>query len=112
MFGAYKAKWGPQRLEKMKAALRSVTIVPYDWRICQTYGELKTKLQELGKTVADNDLWIASCAVRHSIPLVSNNRSHFDGIPGLVLVSEAPVIQQIESQGNMFQKATGDPPKK
>ena len=74
----------------MKARLRSVTIVPYDWAICQTYGELKARLQEKGKSVADNDLWIAARAVRHSIPLVSNNRGDFERIPRLVLISEAP----------------------
>ena len=51
-----------------------------------------------GRLVADNDLWIAASAVRHSIPRISNNRAHFDGIPGLVLISEAPVIKEIDSQ--------------
>ena len=104
LFGAYKRKWGSAKLEQMKARLRSMTIVPYDWAVCQTYGELKARLQEAGKSVADNDLWIAACAVRHSIPLVSNNRAHFEGIPGLFLISEAPVIAQIESQGSMFKE--------
>lgn len=102
LFGAYKNKWGKAKLEQLRARLRSVTIVPYDWVVCQTYGDLKARLQEVGKQVACNDLWIAACAVRHSIPLISNNRSHFEGIPGLVLISEAPVIAQIESQGDMF----------
>ncbi len=102
LFGAYKNKWGSTKLEQIKARLRSVTIVPYDWAVCQTYGDLKARLQEAGKGVADNDLWIAACAVRHSIPLISNNRAHFEGIPGLVLISEAPVIAQIQSQKDMF----------
>jgi tRNA(fMet)-specific endonuclease VapC len=103
LFGAYKNKWGITKLEQIKTRLRSVTIVPYDWTVCQTYGDLKARLQEAGRGVADNDLWIAACAVRHSIPLVSNNRAHFEGIPGLVLISEAPVIGQIQSQKDMFE---------
>jgi tRNA(fMet)-specific endonuclease VapC len=108
LFEAYKNKWGNAKLEQIKARLRSVTIVPYDWAVCQTYGELKARLQEVGKSVGDNDLWIAACAVRHSIPLVSNNRAHFENIPGLVLISEAPIIAQIASQQKLFkdQKAT------
>ena len=102
LFGAYKNKWGSAKLEQIKARLRSVTIVPYDWAICQTYGELKASLQEVGKSVADNDLWIAACAVRHSIPLVSNNRAHFENIPGLVLISEAPIVAQVASQQKLF----------
>ena len=48
--------------------------------------------------MADNDLWIAACALRHSIPLVSNNDRHFTGVPGLVLISEAQAIREIPSQ--------------
>lgn len=102
LFGAYKNKWGSEKLEKTKARLRSVTIVPFDWAVCQAYGDLKSRLQEVGRSVADNDLWIAACAVRHSIPLVSHNRAHFTDIPGLVLISEAPVAAQIASQKKMF----------
>jgi predicted nucleic acid-binding protein len=40
--------------------------------------------------MADNDLWIAATAIRYSIPLLSNNRRHFEEVPGLVLISEAP----------------------
>ena len=94
LFGAYRNKWGSAKLEQIRARLRSATIVPYDWAVCQTYGELKARLQEAGKPVADNDLWIAACAVRHSIPLVSHNRAHFQNIPGLVLISEAPKIAE------------------
>ena len=93
LFGAFRNKWGNAKLEQMKARIRSVTIVPYDWAVCQAYGELKASLQEAGKPVADNDLWIAACAVRHSIPLISNNRAQFENIPGLVLISEAPAVE-------------------
>jgi hypothetical protein len=37
----------------------------------------------------DNDLWIAACALRHSVPLISNNRKHFEKISGLQLISLA-----------------------
>ena len=107
LFGAYKNKWGSSKLEQIRARLRSVTIVPFDWNVCQTYGDLKARLQGVGRSVADNDLWIAACAVRHSIPLVSNNRAHFEGIPGLVLISEAPIIAQIQSQKGLFNAEKG-----
>jgi predicted nucleic acid-binding protein len=105
LYGAYKDKWGQDRLEAMKARLKSVVIVPYDFVICETYADLKEKLRVKGKRLADNDLWIAACAVRHSIPLVSNNRPHFEVIPELILISEAPAIAQIESQGKILEPA-------
>jgi hypothetical protein len=60
----------------------------------------------MGRIVADNDLWIASCAVRHKLPLISNNRKHFQVVPELDLISEAPVIAEIESQQALRLEAT------
>jgi len=98
LFGATKKKWGAERLADLNRRLRRVVIVPYDFKLCETYGELKSQMRDKGRTVADNDLWIAACALRHSIPLISNNRGHFEAIPGLILISEAPVIAEIKSQ--------------
>jgi len=102
LFGAYKKKWGHAKLEHLKARLRSVTIVPFDLAVCQTYADLKTRLRASGKVVTDNDLWIAACAVRHSVPLVSNNRAHFEGIPELILITESSAIAQMQSQAKLF----------
>ena len=77
-------------MAELENRLRSTIIIPYDYKVCATYADLKANLQEEGRKVADNDLWIAACAVRHKIRLISNNRSHFQNIPGLVLISEAP----------------------
>jgi len=100
LFGAYKKRWSSQNIERLKSRLRSVVIVPFDYAVCQTYASLKSNLP-IGICVADNDLWIAACAVRHAIPLMSHNRKHFEKIPGLILESEAPIIREIESQTKM-----------
>lgn len=98
LFGEIRKKWGPNRLEDLKQRLRTVVIVPYDYEICTTYARLKANLESRGKSVTanDNDLWIAACAVRHSIPLLSNNRRHFQAISELLLISEAPLIGEVE----------------
>jgi tRNA(fMet)-specific endonuclease VapC len=100
-FGAYRKGWSTERIGDLKDRLRSVTIVPYDERVCTTYAKLKSGLQSKGRTVADNDLWIAGCAVRHAIPLVSNNFKHFDGVPGLILRSEAQAMKEMQSQASL-----------
>ncbi len=110
LFGAYRKKWSAQNIERLRARLRSVVTVPFDNAVCQTYANLKTELSAKGLCVSDNDLWIASCAVRHSIPLISNNRKHFEKIPGLVLQSEAPIIREIESQTKMFEPSSESAP--
>jgi tRNA(fMet)-specific endonuclease VapC len=85
-----KGTWPAARLAKLEAGLRSVAIIPYDIQVCKTFGALKAKSEGSGKSVAVSDLWIAACAQRHSLRLVTNNRRHYDAIPGLDIVSEAP----------------------
>ncbi len=97
-FGAKRKGWGESRLADLKDRLRVVTIVPYDDSVCRAYADIKAACEANGKRVADNDLWIAACAVRHSIPLVSNNSRHFSGIPGLILRSESQAMQEMQSQ--------------
>ena len=97
-FGAFKKNWGPARIEALKDSFRSVAIVPYDQEVCRTYAEIKAQLESKGQRIEDNDTWIAACALRHSIPLVSNNRSHFERVPGLVLISEGRSLAEVKSQ--------------
>jgi predicted nucleic acid-binding protein len=99
-FGARKNGWGAQKIRGMEQRFRSVVIVPYDVEICIKYAEIKAALPK-GRTVSDNDLWIAACAIRHGIPLITHNRKHFDHIPGLVLISEQKVEQELKSQATL-----------
>ena len=89
-FGAEKRKWGNKTLSSFLERLKAVVVVPSDHEVCREYGRLKARLREEGLVVADNDLWIAACALRHSVPLLSNNRKHFEKISGLQLISLAP----------------------
>jgi tRNA(fMet)-specific endonuclease VapC len=81
-FGAEKRKWGSRTLSSFLERLKAVVVVPSDHEVCREFGRLKARLQEAGIVVADNDLWIAACALRHSVPLISNNRKHFEKISG------------------------------
>ena len=89
LFGALWRGWGEQRTTKLKSRLEAAFILPFDHETSATYAHLKDQLHKRGQVLADNDLWIAALAVRHSVPLVSNNRAHFERVPGLVLISEA-----------------------
>jgi tRNA(fMet)-specific endonuclease VapC len=89
-----KGKWDASQLKKLEARLRLVAIIPYDIEICRTFGELKATIKNpdgTDRTVSPNDLWIAACGRRHQLTLLTNNRAHFDGIPGLNIISEAPL---------------------
>ena len=91
-----KGEWPESHMQKLEALLRSAVIVPYDVEICRTYGDLKNKLTNPDgshRAIGPNDLWIAACAVRHSLKLATNNRAHFENIPGLDIICEAPLTR-------------------
>jgi predicted nucleic acid-binding protein len=90
LFGAFQRDWGERRIAELEKRLEAAFVLPFDQETAVAYGRLKARLRRQGRILADNDLWIAALAVRHSVPLVSNNRTHFERIPGLVLICEAP----------------------
>ena len=98
--GAEKRAWGSGKREQLETKLRSVVIVPFDQEICRVYGRLSGLKTQAGtdRTIAANDRWIAACALRHDLSLISNNRRHFEGIPGLTLISEAPAPKKLTDQ--------------
>lgn len=107
-FWAEKRKWSARNRQNLEERLKAVVIVPYDAELCRTYGRVRASLPA-GLTVAPNDLWIASCAIRQAIPLVSNNRKHFDKIPGLILISETPAkTTPVLIPGELFKPPSPD----
>lgn len=92
---AQKRGWGATRITELERRLRAVVIVPFDLEVCRAYAGLSNlKLPDgTARTIAANDRWIAACAIRHGVPLLSNNRRHFEDLPGLTLICEAPAVR-------------------
>ena len=88
--GAYKRNWSAKSIAELEARLRAAVIIPYDIEVCKSYARLVALKTAEGsdRTIRDNDRWIAACALRHELPLVSHNRKHFEDIPDLTLISE------------------------
>jgi len=83
-----KKRWGQRRIAELEQRLKATVIVPFDLELCKAYGRIKVALIAAGRAVPANDLWIATCAIRHTIPLVTHNVRHFENIPGLQVISE------------------------
>lgn len=88
-FGAEKAKWGKKRRTQLETTLRNYVVIPYDHEIARCYGRLVAYRELVGRRIASNDAWIAACAVRHNIPLITHNARHFRGTPGLDIITES-----------------------
>jgi tRNA(fMet)-specific endonuclease VapC len=86
-YGAEHAGWGETRRKKLETELRNYVVVPYDHEIARCYGRLVAERRRSGNGIDTNDAWIAACAARHSVPLVTHNVKHFEGISSLELVT-------------------------
>ena len=60
-----------------------------DVELARVCGRLLAERERAGRTMEEFDAWIAATAIRHDIPLATNNRQHFEDIRGLVLVAVA-----------------------
>jgi tRNA(fMet)-specific endonuclease VapC len=99
---AEKRRWSAKNRQNLEERLKAVVVVPYDTELCRTYGKLRASLTP-GLVIAGNDLWIATCAIRHGIPLITNNRKHFEKIPGLKLISASPSkTAPVPTSGELF----------
>ncbi|MBI1748948.1 MAG: type II toxin-antitoxin system VapC family toxin [Acidobacteria bacterium] len=87
-FGAEKKNWGEEKRKKLETTLRNFVVIPYDHEIARCYGKLVAERQRNGNPIAPNDAWIAACAVRHAVPLVTHNAKDFGGITALQVITE------------------------
>jgi tRNA(fMet)-specific endonuclease VapC len=84
-FGAAKSV-DPARVHALLDAFaREVGVLDMPAAAGRHYGDLRAMLQKAGTPIGNNDLWIAAHALALGVPLVSNNASEFERVPGLRL---------------------------
>lgn len=91
-FGGIKAGWSSGRIRKMEDWFHGVaTIVMPDNELVDVCANLRAECLRSGlglsDKIHDSDRWIASTAIRHGIPLISDD-GVFRNVPGLILVQE------------------------
>ena len=93
-FGAENGNWGKKRRLRLEMALRNFVVIRYDHGVAVRYGQLVAERKRSGLPIAQNDAWIAACALRHNVPLVTHNSRDFEGITGLRIITEANPVDQ------------------
>ena len=86
-FGAENRNWGEKRRKELETTLRNFVVIPYDHQIARCYGRLMTERTRNGQPIDPNDAWIAACATRHAVPLVTHNAKDFKGITSLEIIT-------------------------
>ena len=79
--------WDQTRIDNLMADLRRYLTLPPDDGTAWEWARIKSIS---GHPMSSDDAWIAAAAKRYNVPLVTHNRKHFENIPGLTVISEAP----------------------
>jgi predicted nucleic acid-binding protein len=75
---------GSRRLSTYELAQR-VEPLPIDDGVAAAWALLVSRLRHAGRKAPMNDTWIAATAIRHGIPVVTQD-SDYDHMPGLEVV--------------------------
>lgn len=76
-----------EREEAIFDMLDSLVIIPLDGRAALMASKLGRELTGKGRMIYPMDLMIGATAIVNNIPLVTNNKKHFERIKGLKIVS-------------------------
>lgn len=82
VYGARLSANSEANLDRVGAFAAAVTVLPVDRGTSEVYARINRSLREKGRPIPDNDLWIASTAVRHGLSLLHRD-VHFDEIDEL-----------------------------
>ena len=75
--------WGTPRTAQLERAIATYLLIPPDLELCRVWGRIRAEQQQLGHTIDSQDAWIAATALHFTLPLVTHNLAHFQGIAGL-----------------------------
>lgn len=78
-----KRNWRPKKVQQLEVALRRYVVIPYDRDLAWCWARVAATCEDAGRSMAPSDTWIAATAVRHRVPLLTNNLKHFEAAESL-----------------------------
>jgi tRNA(fMet)-specific endonuclease VapC len=76
-YGAYKSNQRPINVEKTRALLERVDILPFELDSSEQAGEILAELSARGDSIDFRDAMIAGIARTNGLSLVTRNKEHF-----------------------------------
>ena len=73
--------------EEWEEFIRPFRILPLTRDVCWEFGVTYRYLQEQGRLIGGNDLWIGAAGLAYGMPVVTRNAEHFGRIPRLEVIS-------------------------
>lgn len=84
-YGAEKSNQSRKVFDALDEFASLIPVLPLDQEVGRHYGNVRATLERQGRTIGNNDLWIAAHALSSQLILVTNNEREFSRIDGLSL---------------------------
>jgi predicted nucleic acid-binding protein len=88
---AAERNWGDRRRAELEEYLKRFLVYPYSLELAREWADIMAGMAKAGRPMKAGDAWIAATARLIGAPLVTNNRKDFEPVPGLTVISFAPV---------------------
>jgi len=85
IYGAQKSQHTEKSMKNLNQLIQLIPPLPLPLECGEQYGRIRKTLEKRGKTIGNNDLWIAAHALALNTTLVSNNLKEFERVPNLNL---------------------------
>ena len=69
--------------------LAGIQAIPITEPVARIHADIWSGLADRGEPIGAHDLWIAATAITHGLAIATRNKTHFDRIPGLRVISTA-----------------------
>lgn len=83
-YGASKSQRKESQVQDVYFILEKFKVLPI-FNSLETYGDIKSLLEQKGTRVDDFDLLISATAIYYGCTMVTGNTRHFERMPGIVL---------------------------
>ncbi|HEX8396634.1 MAG TPA: PIN domain-containing protein [Pyrinomonadaceae bacterium] len=85
---ALRANWGIKRNAKFEKTLRRYFVQGASRQVYRLWAKVIDEGRKSGANIEQADAWIAATALYFNIPLVTHNRTDFQSVNGLQVISE------------------------
>jgi tRNA(fMet)-specific endonuclease VapC len=84
-YGAWKSSRRAEVLEALAELSTLIPVISVGPGVGEHYGQIRSQLEISGRTIGNNDLWIAAHARALGVVLVTNNEKEFSRVPELLV---------------------------
>lgn len=82
--------WGRARVAKLERFLKRFDVILPDRDLCRLWADITDACRRAGRPIETADAWHAAAALQFGVALLTHNRSDYEAVPRLTIISDSP----------------------